>query len=452
MKLAYVQAVLEGLAQAIQGGKPLPWRPTLELARWTVAHVDAAEDWRWTKREAARLVQEAASKDLIPTDLAEAAWAVVEDLHAAEDTWRIEGDKRLGTALPGFYGLVSYAINTPAGDAVDLAMSVALWNLRQERQAAELVTGTRRVLPLLERALDQNGGPGLAARVMIGQYLPWIMLIDEDWPLRHADRLLVGDMGGPDWDPVWGGYLTRSRLFDNVFRKLRPWYQRAVSTLEPREESEREGRDRDFAPERHLTLHLIVALVRGIATQGDPDRLAEMLFERATTDDLAHAYWALFRDFADAQQPPLEAAVKRLVQLWEWRLAELEKGTPGARAAAEADGLAWLFMIDALPDDRALALLVRTARVSEGAFKMGHSLWPRLARIASAHPVSVTEVASRLIEAELKTEYPHFNPAEVAPVLEAGLRAVDGGTTKVAERLVHKLGEHGFSEFGDLLK
>ncbi len=452
MKPAYVQAVLEGLSQALREGKVIPWRPTLELARWTVARVDADDDWQWAKKEAARLVQEAAGKDLIPTNLAEAAWAVVEDLHAAEDTWHIEGGKRLGTTLPGFYGVVSHAINTAAGDAVELAMSVALWNVRQERQGAELATPARRVLPLLERALDRAGGTGRAARVVIGQYLPWIMLIEEDWPLRLADRLVVGDMGGPDWDPVWGGYLTRSRLFDNVFQKLRPWYLRAVSTLRPRAEGNGEGHDRDFAPERHLALHIVVALVRGNVAPGDQDRLADLLFELGAADDLAHACWALFRDFTDAAQPIAEAAVQHLVGFWAWRVAELEKRPQSARAVAEADGLGWLFMIDALPDEMAVALLVRTAKISEGVFKMGHSLWPRLSRTASKHPVSAMEVANWLIEAELKSEYPYFNRAEVVPVLEAGLRAGDADTKKAAERLIHKLGDHGFTEFGDLRK
>jgi hypothetical protein len=450
----YVQAIVSGLVTAAGSGKALPWPEALRLAGWTAGQSDPAapkDVWRWAKREAARLITDAARKDLLPTDLADLAWAAVEALHAAEDTWHADGDRRMETELSGFYGVVSHALNAAAGTAVDTAMSLALWHYRQARRGAGLPGDPRRALPLLEQALDRPGTAGRAARVMIGQYVPWIMLLDDQWPVRHADRLFSGQLGGPDWDPAWGAYLARGRYFDNVFAKLRPLYVRAAGSLVTEPQDAQSRRDRDFAPQRHLALHIVVALVRGALTPGASDRLAELVFERASPDDLAHAYWVLFRDFADAKEPPAAAAVERLVNLWLWRLAELEGATDKARAAEEASGLGWLFMVSAMPDDAALALLVRTARIADGAFQMGHSLWERLGRLAGRDPASALEVASRLIDAELRSEHPHFNQAEVGPALQAALGASDAPTNRGAERLVHKLGDHGFTEFGNLL-
>lgn len=446
MKAVYAQAILEGLSQVVRDGGTLPWASALTLARWTVAHPDEEGDWRWAKTEAVRLVREAVEKDRIPAEMAETTWAIVEDLHAAKDTWRIEAGQRAGDSLPGFYGIVSHAMGSPAGDAIDLAMGVALWNVRRARNGAEVTTGAQRVLPLLEHALDREGTPGRAARVVIGRYLPWIMLIDEEWPLRHSGRLFVGDMGGPDWDPVWGGYLTRARYFDNVFDRLRPWYVRSANALAPPGGDGDDAHDRDYAPDRHLALHLVLAIVRGRAAPGDPDRLVELFFNRVAADDLSHAYWELYRDFTEADEPPSSVALDRLVRLWEWRLAELEG--QGARAGAEAGGLGWLFMVEAVPDGAALDLLMRTAWLSEGVFPMRHSLWQRLSMIAALDPSHAVNVASCLIEAELQSEYPYFNYDEVAPVLAVGL--ADRATRKTAERLLNMLGERGFVEYGGL--
>lgn len=447
MNVAYVHAVLEGLAQAVREGKVIPWKSTLGLAEWVVEHNDATDQWRWAKREAVRLVQEGTSKDLLPLDLADDVWGIVEGFHAAEDTWRIQGEPNLEAALSGFYGVVSHAINTPAGDAVDFAMSVALWSLRNGEGDETLRASASRVLPLLERALEQKGGSGRAARVIIGQYIPWIMLIDNDWPVRNAPTLFIGDLGGPDWDLAWGGYLTRSRLFDTVFQKLRPWYAKAVATLQPRADSNG-GDGRDFAPERHLGVHIVVGLIRGIIQPGEPDRLAEGLFERAAAEDLGHAYWVLFRDFSDTKRISDEA-LKRLIQLWGWRLTALEKVPSDARSVGEANGLGWLFMIAAIPDQVALELIARTARISGGEFRMGHSLWDRLSKIASKDAEQALRVAELLVDAELKDEYPHFSREEVGAVLETGLTA-GGSTRKLAERLLNKLGGRGFTEFGNL--
>src|SRR5207253_758160 len=178
---------------------------------------------------------------------------------------------------------------------------------------------------------------------------------------RHSSSLFIGHLGGPDWDRVWGGYLTGARLYDNVFPLLRSVYARSASALAP-VDTTKPARDRDFSPGRHLVEHAIWAFIRGLARRGDDDRLLEQVLGRADLADLAHAYWSLFRGFSDSK-PVAQPMLDRLLDLWKWRIAEFEKSAT-LQSATEAGGLGWLFLIEAIPDDIALELLNRSAQVA----------------------------------------------------------------------------------------
>jgi hypothetical protein len=452
-RAGYVAAVLEGLVQAVDKAKPLPWPEVISLVRFTVSHTELSAEkrerdlWRWAKRQAVRLLQQSAAKDLIPVELADAVWEAVEIVHGSNETWILESEPAVEKEVDSFYGVLSHSLNARSGEGVELALVVALWNYRKAKAGSAIITDPRRVLPLLEHALTIEGKPGDAGRVVIGKYLPQITLLDRKWPLRHSAALFIGQLGGPDWDRVWGGYLTGARLYDDTFPVLRPIYARSASSLTP-VDTTKPARDRDFSPNRSLVVHTISALIRGLARRGEDDHLIEQVFDRADLSDLAHAYWSLFRGFSETKTVA-QAMLDRLVELWKWRLTELEKSaTP--QSVAEAGGLGWLFLIDPIPDDLALELLNRSAQIATSGFEMAHSLWGRLARVSAKNPSVALDIAAQLIDAELKGEYPHFNRQEIGAVLDVGVRA-GGVVQKKAERLVNKLGDAGFSEFGELL-
>lgn len=467
----YARGILQGLVSAATDGKPIPWSEILPAINWvteqtvtggTITRARDFEygdpDWRWAKREAAKLVALAGQKNLAASSDAPALWASAQLLIASDATW---ADAREEPETMD--GALMAALNTIAGDAVHAFIEVALWNYRQttaadkssaERPATSTDDSFRSDLfrSGISTILAREGPSAIPGKVRLGQYLPQLLLMDQEWVLSHTGQLFAGSFAPPLTTPVWGGYITTQRFYNNVFNDLKKWYLEAARALPRSYETAARQSEKDptWSTTRHLVLHCLLSVIRGLTTPSSDEELVAKAFEHSAVDDRSHAYWEMFNGLKGSDQKIPHKIISRLLDFWGWRLEVLANRSQKEQFG-EAGALGWLSIIEALPDKRVLPLLARTAEFANGTFPMEHSMWARLDSLASVDGAVTMQIVDRLVRAELAGDYPHFNIAETGRVLARGLKSGDHSTIQRANDIINLLGDHGFGEFGTLL-
>lgn len=457
----YVSALLGGFKEALEKGRTVPWEQALDLAAFAVARANEVEgesgdsnlarEWRWAAGAAARLIEKGCEGNHIPESHEDTVWAITAEALRSAATWA-EGDD--SEEYRTFYSVLSTALNTLSGHLVDALIDVALWEFRRKHPGEDGATMrdstavTHRLVPLLEEVLGRGGRAGLAAQAMLGHYIPQVLLMARAWTMESAQRLFDGGARCPATRPIWAAYLTRSRFYENVFRDLRPWY---VVAADAGTTGEVDQQDRDWSPPRHLAMHVLTAVLWGLAEVGDPDGLVGRTFSNVTVADRSHAYWAVFRGWSDSDSKIDAELTTRLVRFWEWRLDQLEALDDEKERSEEAAGLKWLLAAPHVPAADALRLGRRTLDLIGDKLKdRGSTLWERLAELSESDAGGAYEIAERLIQRALTQDYPYLPFERVAPTLRRALKS-DASIKDRAIRLIHTLGERGLFEYGKLL-
>ena len=250
--------------------------------------------------------------------------------------------------------------------------------------------------------------------------------------------------------PTWTTYVSRSPLYGTVFEALRPWYARAAkkAAVWAAAAGDVVG-TRD--PTQKLAIHLIVAFLRQLVSVGDEDGLLETAYENLSPSDWGHAYWAVFRDFTDAKEPVSESLVQRLVDLWEWRILELQKDEGSDRTVEEAKALGWLFRTPHIPAADLIRLGQATAGLARGHIEM-YSRWEHMLVLAQSDPDGAFGIAKAVLRAQLRADFPYVAVEEVRPFLAHVLREGNSDTRDQTHSLINELGQGGFRELKDLLQ
>ena len=82
---------------------------------------------------------------------------------------------------------------------------------------------------------------------------------------------------------------------------------------------------------------------------------------------------------------------------------------------------------------------------------MDHSIWSRMTAFSQLDLNATLAIVARMVRAELAAAYPHFNIADIGPVLTEALRSENSLSQQIAKDLINLLGDSGFTEFGTLL-
>jgi hypothetical protein len=336
MRPGFLSALLVGLQRAGPEAEK-PWDTLLAVTSDAVALAsspqrpdeDVEERWRHPWRlvtgAAIELVRDGAHRNLIPPSIASTAWRFVSAVMESPQVWDAAGNESLAT----MDDVVSAALNSLSGSATWMLFEIALWDYRKgESVPAGSQNGRSNsehrlavaglLTPLLDRLLGYDRDATQSARAMVGQYLPQLYLMAPEWAERNEEALFFEGLRDPLANPIWGTYLLRGGFFDPVFRRMRPWYVRAVEYIPPN--NEKPTGDRRWSVPRALAQHVLVAVVRGLAAVGDSDSLVESTFRSASSESKSTVYFDLFAAWSepDSKVPP--DFVSRLVAFWEWRL------------------------------------------------------------------------------------------------------------------------------------
>lgn len=450
-----LSGILEGLRKACDAKTETPLAELEELLHSILSFYPEARaaEWRQVRVAAIETVQHVFLEEMAQAHL-DRLMADVEQLLRDPATW----DDDVAVELSTMNGVMA-AIYTLAGRAATTLVRLAMleYNNRlggeddnSERAMTLRLELAARLRPSIELILERNGRPAIGARAALGTYLPQLVWLDTPWWTERAAVLVGSGVTDPLGNPIGSAYLAGSRFFDKTFRALRPWYADAARRANADIPSEG---SRSWEPERHLIEHVVIAVVRGEASPGDADELVEQAVRNVPVPDLTHAYWTIFRGWSDTEEddervPP--EFVERLVRFWSWRLDELEQMGPSARRGAEADGLLWFCLTPFVDAADVLRLGRRTIRIASGDRGALHSLMDRLPELASADVDGAFLLMADIVEVELRGQYPHPSVADLGPVFEAAFMTGSASTKAAAVALLNRLGDAGFSEFGQL--
>lgn len=461
-----MSAVLTGLARGVKDGKDLPWPdvldailrclrvvstvdPKVNLGQ-TAREAHSYEDgWRLVVSAVADIVAGGCGRNQIPPALIETVRKVAVAATHLGIVWHRQSKE---TDSQSLQDAISASLNSAGGAVASLALEVALWAYRAlPDKAPDRVSEIEmHVAPLLDHVLSQHGRPAQGALAKLGEYLPQLYLIAPRWTPEAEERLLQGGADAPARHPVWGAYLTRSKLYDTTFQQLRPWYALAAASARVTERNP--DVDSEWTVEGGLAVHVQVAFMRGIAALGDADTLVENTFSNVAVEHRGYAYHHLFRGWNDSKTTLPAELVNRLEVFWEWRLSELESHPDSPESLAEAKELMWFFLTLAVPAPVAIRLGKRTIALERAVRRTGTSAWSRLAGLAEVDPVGTFDILEALVIRELGGDFPYLPFDELAGPIAAALTSANDATRRRAERLVHSLGERGHVKFGTLLR
>jgi hypothetical protein len=462
----HVQGLLDGLRAAVEAGNPVDWPDALRFLAALWPQVDAriaGEDrssgwrpWQWLSTAVVDFVIAVSRKNAIPGNDINGLWPIVESVISSTHTWDASEDQ----PLESFEDVLFAALNTNGGRATEAAIEVACAVFRsslgipehkatpdQLRAAAEKVAP--HLEPLLEHVLTQEGRGAIAARAIVGTYLPQIHLLARGWLLEAIPRLFEGGTTTPLQSPAWGAYVTRARLFSDVFKDLRPWYVKAaidIPTL-----AQPAGKREQWSVSEHLAEHIFGAFMRGLIDIGDADDLMGTVFANLPPQERAHVSWQVFRNWTDARQPISTRAVERLLRFWQWRLERLEESPTSEAKQQDLAGLTWLICTPSLPDRAVLDLGYRTLEMSTGEAAAHGTVWERLTALSAVDIDRAFGMAELLVRSTLERPHPYITLQQTEGVLTRALKARNPETRERALRLIHLLGDRGHIEFGRLL-
>ncbi|MFN0111477.1 MAG: hypothetical protein ACKVZH_21645 [Blastocatellia bacterium] len=472
----YLKALLDGFFSAAEAKTVIPWERLLPIVvavvqisaksgTGTESQQGAAlqdrhnlEDrWREVVRVTANLVREGCAKNLIPNILVDDVWEYAEIAVHSPLMW---GGGWASPQKNAIEDALMAALNTVGGDFVRMLVDVALWDYHQgeERMKSNVVQApvstkvVERLTTLLSHILLHDEKAALGPHSMLGHLIPQIDFLVPQWISAMEDQLFEVGVEDPRHRPIWGAYVTRAGIYNSTFSKLRKWYVRAAEVAESSVEAENQKtRNSEWSLTKGLAIHIIVGIIRGLCNVGDEDALVEKTFSNVPVKDRSHAYWEVFRGWSDSKEAvPMEYA-QRIVRFWEWRLTELESAPDTPERADEADGLTWFLKTPYIAAKDAIRLGLRTLRLNSGKQRNRVTTWERLSELAKVDAAGTFDLVENLIEQELLADYAFLPYEDVAPLLKAAFSCADSRVIARTARLINKLGERGYLEFGKLL-
>ena len=446
----FVRSFLSGLEAAVKAGASMPWDQPIRLMASVLEQpfeheedtsaLDRDLGWRWTRGQAASLIETGvADRDNgVPFELRQAVWSVLEPLT------RDPHPSPIHEAASGYSNKDPFteSINTNRGNAMHAVMAYALW-CRRELDARDIDTAAGfELIPEVRTVLDEHlnpaSEPSVAVRAVYGKWLPWLILLDDQWVAANIARILPPAPELVDLrDAAWNTYIGWCPPFDSVYDVLQHEYEAAVERV-PSNGSV--GFASDGRADAKLGEHLITFHWRGRLQPA----LLERWFELADDDVAARVMDFLGRTLNNTEGDINPEVLQRIRQLWDSRL-DVIGSEPGAHKS-EADAFAYTFASAKFDDDWSLSGLEITLRPGSPRWS-SHQVIERLAKFAAAKPAEASRYTLRMLEGAAN-DWDHLGCRDqVRDVVAATNHATDPETLNNRKAIVDHYVTRGDHEF-----
>ncbi len=177
------------------------------------------------------------------------------------------------------------------------------------------------VRDVLEKHLDPFFDPSLAIRSIYGRWFPWLVLLNEKWAREHKELIYPADEKYQGFlQAAWHTYLTFCQAYDNVLDVLHKQYKLAVDRIS----EVNEAKDDIEGPNVRLAEHLMVFYWRGTLDLERGEGLLGEFWKIAPPDIRGRAIEYIGRSLSNTEEEIPADILKRLKDLWEWRLSEFQ--------------------------------------------------------------------------------------------------------------------------------
>ncbi|WP_419949655.1 Fic family protein [Candidatus Palauibacter sp.] len=457
--------LLAGLGDAARGGRTFDWPLALNAiesflqraAALDLAATERLQEWREAVGYAARLIGEGCATDAVSAELAESVWRLLDNAATVPVVWR----QPYSTEETDLAAVLRAAEGDATGDVSAAVLEAAMWEYHcvvsqmQGAPSDEIKSSARRTVgKRLTKFLDAwlvDEGPNRAVPlVVVGGSLPNLHFLIPEWTTAHAETLFRGGVEHPAESPAWTGYVWRARFHPSVFEALRTWYVEAVEKAEDWSVAVRECEffHRDLPA--ILAEHLLIATQAGLLSPADSDGLLAAAYANLPPDSWDGAYRARYRSWKHSKSEMPTEVVQRLVDVWRWRVSELQCRPTSSTTIEEAKTLAWFLRLPHMANDDLLELGPETARLAGGRFSLSGQ-WDRLERLAEADPDRAFLIVEAVFTAQLSEEYPYFPDKEARPLFRRAVDSANSETRDRARHLIDQLGERGYRDLRDLV-
>jgi len=457
----YVRSVLSGLRSAASQQKRFDWSPVLTLCRWVLKQAgDISEPgnqtpneergWMGTRAVIAELLsagfKEGAAE--IPFALRTSAWRLLKPFTDDPNPSR-EDEEGQGPEMDPAH----YAVSTVRGKAIYSVIKYAWWvrqHLIQEPDGVERAARGFDEMPEVRRTLNSHLNPkidpSLAVRSVYGQWLPWLITLDQNWARQNLSKIFPRDdaLRGLR-DAAWDTYITFNGARNNIFEVLREEYARAAERVGEETESKSHH---THTPKQHLAQQLMLFYGRGIIDLDEPGGLLARFYDRAPDSLCAHALWHVGYIFRESKDPIPPEVVQRFQYLWQSRLG-VARSDPEAHAK-EMAAFGYLFYSERFDDTWAITELKNALEISKRA-ALDYFVVQRLAELAGAYPGIAIECFSHMVEGDKEGWGIDSWSIYARTIIAAARQSEDEAARQAATTLIHRLGARNRLGFQDLL-
>ncbi|HEY3294077.1 MAG TPA: hypothetical protein VGL38_01425 [bacterium] len=449
----YFYFVLGGFTGSIRDGMTVDWEPLLDFANWIVTlgerefEGEPKEDPRCLRRDARGEVADLISKGLqhhsIPIRFREQIWPMLELLSR-------DGFESGSKVLMGedWNDVFAQSLNCTPGKALHAVVQYALWIFNSFGEGVkEAFSGSLiEVQPILEEHLFQNARAHPITHAVLGQWLPWLQLMDCKWTQKNLQGILPAtDDGRLYRKAAWDAYIRYNSAYDDVFELLRGEYVAAIEAM-PRRVEQSKKRE-DYVT--HLVDHVMIFYLRGLIDLKSPDDCLQRLYRKDRPDINGHVMSFIGRSLNNAKSTWRPDPLGRAKRLWTYRLTEAKKQTHNPkRTAEEMAAFGWWYSSEQL-DTRWATQQLEAAVELAGFLENEFDIFERIRTVSEKEPDLGLKALTAILKYDKCGRYGYEILTTGKIVVQ---RALKSGLSNRSEFLVEKICEKGFVEAREWLK
>ena len=455
----YVRSYIQAFVERVQNKHEIEWGPILELSSWVVQQpllipgrkgeiMDKDPDWGWTRKAIASLISRGTNQNVIPFELRDKVWSIIEPLtHDPDPT--LEDEMKRELSHDDAYGL---AINSSRSEAVGAVLEYALWVYRcieKTPNGKEEVKSGFKIMPEVQTILDfhllPENDPSIAVRAMYGRFFPWILLLDKGWVTKNLDKIFPpGGFNNRLYGAGWSTLLLHTPAFNEPFEILRGQYLEAAKNLGKVDKSKRRVTDKD----ERLAEHLMIFYGRGKIELSDP--LLQEFWNTANDELREHALDFIGHSLRNEGEPD-PVFLERAKLLWDSRLAVAQASKDKTEYEKEMSAFGWWFASGKFDDkwssDQYLEALEIGRKIQSDYF-----VAERLGELVKTLPVESIKILDKMVLEDKPGWIVMGNRAEISSILSVALNAPEIVAQTEARNLINRLVARGHTEYNDLLK
>ncbi len=458
----YIYYYYSGIEEAIRNNVEIDWQCIVKLSERLVKddnlpEPDRTKDdfetgWQGVRKQVASLISEALkSPDIIPFDLRENIWNLIEILCKDGDpTIEYEAEYGGSNMSP-----VDMSINTVRGEAVHGLFHYLIWvdeNINKEKDPKDKKHSIpEEAKPVLNRLLNTSIEPTLTIRSVIGWYIQCLAFLDLSYIQSNLTTIIPQDPELRKYrDATFEGYFSFNHSNGYLFRNLREFFTGAFDWA-----NDSETEDSYHTPKQNYVEHLAVFYWWGIDSLTNDNCLIKRIFKNGNIKLRSHAFEFIGRSL-ERLSPIAKGgpeAFKRLKELLDWRLSELEvSDIEPEQKAEEMKEFGWWFTYAQMNQEWLLDTMLRVLSITNGKIEWTHEVLRHLYDFINVDSQKVAAVMDSIVRADPAPWNIEYWKEHLCQILEKIRNDKHKEAWEICKSTINFLGERGFRSFGKYLE